>query len=405
MAMKWRPSLKAHHLAVERSRVFKLKRALPLGLPAAAVLLVGCGAHGPASHPTRSSPTAVPGTPPLGTSAATLGRFAGYLRYASDGEPVTSVSATWTVPTIASGSQAGRAGTWVGTEAPGPPNAGPFIQIGTNEERHSAGDSGSDDYYTFWSDTARHFHPHRLFDVTAGDQISASVRLMDGHWMLSIHDATANETRRLATAQETAATFNEAQWVQEDITDARTGKAFSYPTLSPVRFSHLRFNGGPVSYADVYSQWMTLSTHRSLAPSPLASDAFTLSPQTLSAPAQRYLQLIAAPNRALSALRAQMGPMKGPISVSGVRPAAHTLSRDIRISDAGLARAQWPASARPHVGALIAAGLQLRRLLSVVPRHFPAQSTRWDAQLVRAENMSARAGHLVRRALHAPELP
>jgi hypothetical protein len=73
--------------------------------------------------------TAIPGAATgAQRSPSSFGKFAGYVWRGH----VESVRASWSVPGIRVGST-GRAGTWIGAQAPGSPGA--FIQIGTNEER------------------------------------------------------------------------------------------------------------------------------------------------------------------------------------------------------------------------------------------------------------------------------
>ncbi len=72
---------------------------------------------------------------------------------------VGSVGASWTVPRIIGTSPCGRAGTWIGAEAPGNPS--PFIQLGVNETCLEANGKRGVIYDAFWSDVKLHFHPRR----------------------------------------------------------------------------------------------------------------------------------------------------------------------------------------------------------------------------------------------------
>jgi hypothetical protein len=230
-----------------------------LSVVAAAALLTGCGTDAaPVMHPSTDTPG---------------GRFAGYYEKAY---AVTSVQATWTVPQLAITSRPGRAGTWVGALAPGPANAAPFIQIGTNEEREHSRYGNSDHYYVFWSDTAHHFHPVGLFGVVPGDRVRASLQHDGGHWILRAYDLDSRIHRQVRTAEETSARFNEGQWYQEDITETRSGRAYPYPTLTPTRFRGLRINGGrPADEGWMTSQRMTTPTV-AVAPDAVSGAGFTV---------------------------------------------------------------------------------------------------------------------------------
>lgn len=262
---------------------------------------------------------------------ASLGPLAGYVWEGG----VTSVSGSWTVPRIASSSPDGQGGTWIGAQAPGTRNRAPFVQIGVNEERHPR--VSDDYYYAFWSDTRHHFYPVDLFDVQPGDRITAAMALSKGRcrWTLSISDARARATRRFSTADEGAGRFNEGQWLQEH----RTKGPSPYLTLADVRFSGLKVNGAPPRYADVYAQWMTLPAGRSLAPSPLAGDRFTLGPATLGEPARRYLRLAAAEDAATAQFAASLARFTAATPVAEIRSAgakfSTALKRGIRLCRSG----------------------------------------------------------------------
>lgn len=190
---------------------------------------------------------------------------------------VTAVRGSWTVPRIRRGSPPGVAATWIGAQAPGVP--GPFIQIGTTEQYTltTAARDGlpSHLYFAFWSDVARHFHPIVLFPVASGDDLSASMSLAHGKWTLAIVDETSGESAQLTTTNEARASFNQAQWTQEDVTDGKTKQPFPYPQLSPVAFRRLAVNGQIPIGAALSPQ--SLSEHASsVVPGSLEHDSFAL---------------------------------------------------------------------------------------------------------------------------------
>jgi hypothetical protein len=204
--------------------------------------------------------------------------FAGYVWTGQ----VTSVQAGWTVPTILPHSPTGLAATWIGAEAPGGSKA-PFIQIGTNEALLSPAQSQQPGslrvYYAFWSDVVHHFHPVILFQVAPGDSLSASMSLVHGVWTLAISDHTSGSSARLTTRDETDAAFNEALWTQEDVTNGKTNKPFSYPHLTTVAFSGLSVNGQRASAVNLTTQVLS-EQGTTVTPSPITKDGFTLAQRT-----------------------------------------------------------------------------------------------------------------------------
>jgi hypothetical protein len=194
--------------------------------------------------------------------------FAGYTWYGS----VSSVQASWSVPRIP-GSPAGGAGTWIGAQGPGTRLNGPFIQVGINETRYPSSAGARDVYRAFWTDTVHHFLPVNLFPVRPGDSLWASLTHRRRRWAVAIRDLTSGTGTQVTTQQEGRASFDWAEWEQEDV--GLVGQPFDYPRLSTVGFQRLEVNGRPPALAGLYSSWMTKDRQR-LAPSDLKNDSFSL---------------------------------------------------------------------------------------------------------------------------------
>jgi hypothetical protein len=327
-----------------------------------------------------------------------FGKFAGYVWRGH----VESVRASWSVPGVRLGS-VGHAGTWIGAQAPGTP--GPFIQIGTNEESFHPFPLGSSvtAYYAFWSDTTNHFHPRFLFRVKLGDDVSASLALVSGRWRLAIVDKTSGATARFSTEEEAGASFNLAEWLQEDVTDAATGKPFPYPRLTDLRFRRLAVNSATPAYADLYSQWMS-ANGANWAPSPLHRDSFALHRATVSSIGAKYLQIAAGEDMSTKVFGPQMAGWTATTPGSQIAAACATFAATLRKSLHALASTRWPPRVRRQIYSLIRSARVLLTLSQSPPSASPADLRAWTSTWARDSTALSRAAHLIRRALKIPEI-
>jgi hypothetical protein len=221
-----------------------------------------------------------------GFSDAPFGPFAGYAWIGS----VHSVGASFTVPPIAGGSALSEASTWIGAQGQGPPSR--FVQIGEIEARFWSAQKQKtvDVYFTFWSDTARHYKAKLLFPVSPGDTLSASLTLANKQWALSIKDTTSGKNARFSIADEVQAPFNQVEWTQED--PGNPDNHARYPQMAAPVFQRLTVNSAVP--APIYSQWMSVN-HSTLAPTVVHDDSFTLQPApAVSTAAMKYVRLTTA---------------------------------------------------------------------------------------------------------------
>ncbi|MGD1058902.1 MAG: G1 family glutamic endopeptidase [Solirubrobacteraceae bacterium] len=326
-----------------------------------------------------------------------FGSFAGYVWRGH----VTSVQASWTVPEIASNTS-GLSGTWIGAQAPGSPGA--FIQIGVNEARlrpFALGARFTQDY-AFWSDVANHFHAHLLFPVYPGDRISASLMLAHRQWMLTIVDKTSRATAHFATRDEASASFNQAEWLQEDPRNGFTHKPALYPRLSAIRFRRLYINSVMPAYRDLYSQWMS-ANGVNFGPSPLRQDAFTLGPATVSPIGARYLHIAAAEDAATGAFAAQLSGWTATTPKEQIASANSTFATALNADIHALTRVHWPAAVRPRIHSLIHSTRVLLKHLQSLPSASSGGLRVWTSVEESDGSAIGRAGHMVRRALKIPE--
>lgn len=360
-----------------------------------AAMLVSCGGSRP---PRRREPdqTSSSTTPAPTAAAAThpdLGPFAGYVW---NGD-VHDAHASWAVPRVLPGSVRGEAATWIGAEAPGPARAAPFVQVGVNE----GNTANQPFYYAFYSTTQLHFHPVHLFDVSPGDQISATLTRQGSGWRIAFVDHTAGRERRLSVTEGAGQRFNEAQYTQEDVTDARTGQPFPYPSLSSVRFTAIAANGVAPRPSRLTSNWLT-EADGYLAPAPLHGDGFALAHAQMSAADLRYLRAIAAEDNAAAAatpplLRWEQG---GPARLAG--RATRPFARVLRATLSAVDDQRWPAPARPAISAVRAHAGALLALLSRIAGVTPVGRFAWAEQFVQLAEQVGDDGQRARRALGLP---
>jgi hypothetical protein len=331
------------------------------------------------------------------TSSTAFGPFAGYVWRGH----VTSLRGSWTVPRILNSSR-GSASTWIGVQAPGAPK--PFIQIGSSEAvGFRPGDAPEAHYYTFWSDVARGAHPHTLFRVDPGDDLSASLTRTHNRWMLAIVDRSSGAAERFSTRVETRAPFEEAKWTQENVADG-AAKPLPYPQLSSVGFRRLAVNSVTPSTARLSPEWMSVDG-KSVAPSPLHDGSFTLQPApALTAAGKQYLRISGPEDAAAHAFYAQFARWTATTPYSEIASASSKFAAALRASIEADAHARWPASVQGQVRLLIRDMRRLRdRLRSTPSRSAPARAAR-RAALTHAIEGDAVGGaeDALRRALNVP---
>jgi len=237
-----------------------------LALGATALSISTEGHHGPSKGKTASHPRLPIGSPAYG--------FGGYQLYPAD--PVTSVSAKWDVPTISANSSTGDASTWIGVQS----QSGAFSQVGTVENRNT--DHGNDQYYAFWSDTAKGFRPLYLLAVKPGDSVQATMSLAPDGWSLTLSDMTSGKTRTIQTKYGAGDQFNSCEWFQENPVYGQFDHT-NYPSLSTVEFQDMALNHAKPTFN--FQDAQTLSTYNDtfFVPTHVKHNQFSLVPATGSA--------------------------------------------------------------------------------------------------------------------------
>ena len=335
--------------------------------------------------------------PAAGFSDRPFGAFAGYMWV----RPVTSVSATFTMPRVASRSPLGEAGTWIGAQGLGAPNR--FVQIGVTEERlQSPGGKVVVGYYGFWSNVGHHFNAQPLFPAHAGDSLSAALTLVHKHWLLALTDDTSGRKARLSIDSETQAPFDAAEWVQED--PGYEDDHVEYPRLTVPSFRHLTVNTiePPARSSVVFSRWMS-ANHETLGTTSLHDDSFTLKREPpVSALAEQYLRLTEAARVAGQSFGREFSDWTVRTPYARIEHATAQLIAATREADHALLAAPWPRAIRELVHASVRAKAILLAKARPPAAFTPATFARWNLGLTEA---SLRANRVARPLLLTLDLP
>jgi hypothetical protein len=148
---------------------------------------------------------------------------------------VTSVTASWTVPTVTNSSQDTFSAVWIGI---GGYFDSTLIQTGTEQDSIQ----GQSQYYAWVELLPQTAITIDSIDVLPGDQINASIQLVDANtnqWLISIKDLTKNQ--EYTSSYFYASSQLSAEWIVErpDITSRRShGTLTSLADVGTVKFSN-----------------------------------------------------------------------------------------------------------------------------------------------------------------------
>jgi hypothetical protein len=310
------------------------------------------------------------------------------------------------VPRIAARSREGLASTWIGAESPF--RAGmPFIQVGVVEQRFPwSGVEGvprpPDRYLAFWSTTSARFHALSLFTVRPGDRIAARLTHAGGLWHVVISDATSGRARSFSTSEDASGSFDQAEWLQEDVTNALTKRLFIYPAIIATKFSALAVNGSPPESSVLYSQWMAPRDIAGyIGPGPLRDDAFATKAATLGTQARRYLTLLVRSTAAARAFQLLIVESSDRPPAT-LRSAAARYAVALRSTIDALARTRWPARVRRLIAQQVA---HADGLLAIsTPPQAASAYPRWRERFLASGAALIFSARRLDRALGAPAL-
>jgi hypothetical protein len=157
------------------------------------------------------------------------GNWAGYI--IDDGDPYTSVTAQWTVPSVST-TQSGFSAVWLGVD--GVSNQR-LIQVGTSQDVYG----GRAHYMAWWEILPAPAVEIRSFRVRPGDLITASItRVATNRWGIAISNKGHGS---FSTTRTYSGKATSAEWIVEapTINDRQAILA----RHAPVRFDRIKANG------------------------------------------------------------------------------------------------------------------------------------------------------------------
>ncbi len=209
---------------------------------------------------------------------ADASQSANWSGYYATGGTFTSVSATWTVPTVSASSAAGADATWVGI---GGVSSTDLIQAGTD-----ATAEGNQVVYQAWVETLPQVSQAVPLAVNAGDSVTTSiVEQSKGVWLVTIKDNTTSKTYQ--TTVNYSSSESSAEWIEESPSAGRG--QLPLDNFGSVNFSNATavVNGQSETVKQAGGQAITMSNGAGQAlaqPSALGSDGESFSVTRTSAP-------------------------------------------------------------------------------------------------------------------------
>lgn len=229
---------------------------------------------------------AQPGTPATVTSSSS-----NWSGYAASGGTFTSVTGTWTVPTVA-GTTAGADATWVGI---GGLTTSDLIQAGTQAMVDGSGTV----QYSSWIEMLPAASQRVPLSVTAGDSVTVTITQQSGNdWLIAMKNNTTGGTYSITVQY--SSSNSSAEWVQEAPSIGRG--------LVPLdEFGTVQFSGGSA-----------VRDGRAMSLSALGAKAITMVNRQGQAVAQP--STIADDGSSFTVTRTDAIPSSGAIGSGGRRP-------------------------------------------------------------------------------------
>lgn len=315
---------------------------------------------------------------PAPAGATNFYGFAGYAVPVN----VTSLSAKWRIPKIATGSPLGHARTYIrATYLP----SGVQMEVGTTEDEVVYHHRRIAVYSAFWNRIG--FGPQRIRTLHAGDLVEAQAVKGATNWKLTFTDLTTHWTDSIVNPGVAATTITEASWLQEDpvavqlVPVVEQSPVLPYPRVGIVKFTDLELNGRPpaLPWSDALDLEVPNGTY--LVPSHQAGDGFSISPATGAQ--RRFLGDIAAFNYVAGrfAYVAEQWTSSEDGAARFASAAAYVAGLNRLIHE--LSTQRWPAAARSDVHALVASEKQVVSLYDELPEVSSTNLPAWQATTVK----------------------
>jgi hypothetical protein len=160
----------------------------------------------PATRVIGPSTGTSPSVTQPGTAATVTSSSSNWSGYAANGGTFTSVTGTWTVPTVAA-SSVGADATWVGI---GGLTSSDLIQAGTQAMVDGSGTVA----YSSWIEMLPASSRSVPLSVTAGDSVTVTITQQSGNdWLIAMKNNTTGGTYNITVQY--SSSNSSAEWVQE----------------------------------------------------------------------------------------------------------------------------------------------------------------------------------------------
>lgn len=168
------------------------------------------------AHPSTGAPQSASGSPSSPGSSTipvtSLNQSQNWAGYAATGGTFTSVSGTWTVPTVSTATSPAANATWVGI---GGVTSTDLIQAGTQ-----AIVQGGQVTYAAWIETLPQSSHDVTLTVSPGDKVSVSITQQStGNWQVTIKDLTTGKSYQTSVYYQSS--LSSAEWIEESPTAGR----------------------------------------------------------------------------------------------------------------------------------------------------------------------------------------
>lgn len=195
--------------------------------------------------------------------------WSGYAETLPASSPATSVSATWTVPTVST-SSTGYSGAWIGIDGF---NDTSIIQTGTEQDSVN----GQAQYSAWWTTSADGYVGQTISEtVDPGDVMKASIAEGAGGWTITLEDATRGWTYVSPTPIAYDGPGTSAEWILE-APSSGNDQVLPLADYGSVTFSNAEVNGADAGLTAADDGAMAVGNRLESVPSlPTDGDSFTV---------------------------------------------------------------------------------------------------------------------------------